>query len=72
MSCGIGCRCGLDPSLLWLWCRPAAIDPIGPLAWEPLYAVGTALKTKKTPPRKKKKNSGSFFPTGLPGVPLGW
>ena len=24
MSCGVGHGWGLDPSLLWLWCRPAA------------------------------------------------
>ena len=24
MSCGVGHRCGSDPALLWLWCRPAA------------------------------------------------
>ena len=23
-SCSVGHRCGLDPVLLWLWCRPAA------------------------------------------------
>ena len=23
-SCGVGCRCGSDPLLLWLWCRLAA------------------------------------------------
>ena len=23
-----------DPTLLWLWCRPAAAAPITPLAWE--------------------------------------
>ena len=23
-GCGIGCRCGSDPALLWRWCRPAA------------------------------------------------
>ena len=28
---------GLDPALLWLWCRPSATAPIGPLAWEPPY-----------------------------------
>ena len=28
MSCGIGCRHGSDPALLWLWCRPSAIAPI--------------------------------------------
>ena len=36
-----------DPVLLWLWCRPAAVALIGPLAWEPPYAVGVALKRKK-------------------------
>ena len=24
VSCGVGHRHGLDPVLLWLWCRPAA------------------------------------------------
>ena len=49
MSCGIGCRCGLNPTLLWLWHRPTATAPICPLAWEPLYGVDAALKkhTKK-------------------------
>ena len=27
MSCGVGCRCGSDPALLWLWFRPVAIAP---------------------------------------------
>ena len=43
-SCGVGCRRGSDPVLLWLWRRPAAISPIGPLAWELPYAGGVALK----------------------------
>ena len=47
MSRGVGRRCGLDPKLLWLWCRPAATVLIGPLAWEPLYAEGAALEDKK-------------------------
>ena len=38
---------GSDPALLWLWCRPAAVAPIRPLAWEPPYAAGAALKSKK-------------------------
>ena len=42
-----GHRCSSDPALLWLWCRPAAIPLIGPLAWEPPYAAGTTLKTNK-------------------------
>ena len=36
-----------DPALLWLWCWPAAAAPVQPLAWEPPYAVGVALKSKK-------------------------
>ena len=32
---------------LWLWHRPAATAPIQPLAWEPPYATGAALKKKK-------------------------
>ena len=50
MSCGVGYRRGLDPGLLWLWYRPSAIVPIRPLAWEPPYAAGVALKRQ----RKKK------------------
>ena len=33
--------------LLWLWCRPVATALIRPLAWEPPYAEGVALKEKK-------------------------
>ena len=40
-----------DPAWLWLWYRPVATAPTGPLAWEPPYAAGTALKRTK----KKKK-----------------
>ena len=53
MSCGAGHRCGLDPALLWLWHRPAAVALIRPLAWEPPHAVGVGLKSKK-----KKKSRG--------------
>ena len=35
-----------DPALLWLWCRPVAVAPIGPLAGKPLNALGGALKSK--------------------------
>ena len=51
MSCGIGRRCSLDLTLLWLWRRLAATAPIRPLAWEPPYATGATLK------RQKKKKS---------------
>ena len=53
MSCGVGHRHGLDLALLGLWCRLAAVAPIGPLAWEPPYAVGVALKRQKTKTKKK-------------------
>ena len=53
VSCGVGRRCSSDPVLLWLWCRPAAVSPIHPLAWELPCALGVALKS-----RKKKKASG--------------
>ena len=46
-GCGVGCRHGLDLMLLWLWCRLAAVAPIGPLAWEPPHATDVALKKKK-------------------------
>ena len=52
VNCGVGSRCGSDPVLLWLWCRPAATAPIGPLVWEPPYATGVALKKLKN-----KKNA---------------
>ena len=57
MSCGVGRRHGSDPSLLWLWYRPGATAPIRPLASEPPYATGAALKRQK---RKKKKRMSSF------------
>ena len=48
MSSGVGHRSGLDLALLWLWGGLAAVALIRPLAWEPPYAVGVALKAKKT------------------------
>ena len=53
MSCGVGCRHGLDPALLGLWCRPAVVALIRPLAWEPPDAPSVALKRQK----EKKKDS---------------
>ena len=51
MSCGVGCRHGLGPALLWLWDRPAAVAPSQPLAWKLPDAAGAALKRQK---RKKE------------------
>ena len=47
MSFGVGHRHGLDPVLLWLWCRLAAPALVQHLAWELPYATGSALKSKK-------------------------
>ena len=60
MSCGVGCRRGSDPALLWLWRRPVPTAPIGPLAWEPPYAAGaaqeiaTATTTKQQQQKRQK------------------
>ena len=44
-----------DSALLWLWCRPAAVALIQPLAWEPPYAAGEALKKQKKKKKRKKE-----------------
>ena len=51
MGCGVRHRRSSDLALLWLWRRLTAVAPIRPLAWEPPYAVGAALKR-----RRRKKN----------------
>ena len=53
MSCGVGCRCSSNPTLLWLCCRPAAVALIQPLAWELPYAMDVALKRKLKISRKR-------------------
>ena len=53
----VGHRLGLDPALLWLWCRPAAKALLQPPAWELPYAASVALKRPKK--KKKRKESGS-------------
>ena len=59
MNCGVGDSRGSDPAFLWLWLRPAAVAQIQPPAWEPPYAMGMALKSKKTKTNKQttKKNT---------------
>ena len=44
MSYGVGCRLGSDPVWLWLWRRPAAAAPVGPLPWDLPYVTCMALK----------------------------
>ena len=57
MSCGVGSRCVLGPELLWLWCRPAAVARIRPLAREPPYAEGAALEKAKTKNKQTNKTN---------------
>ena len=59
MNCGVGRRCGLDLALLWLWRKLAAVVWIGPLAWEPPYASGAALKRQKT--KKERKEHSKIY-----------
>ena len=65
MSCGVGHRCGLDLALLRLWCRPTAIAPIRPLAWEPPYAMGAALEKAKIQKQNKTKPINEYNLKGL-------
>ena len=55
-----------DPSLPCLCCRPVAIAPIGPLTWEPPYAVGAALKRQKKKKKKDKDSVKSYHPDTTP------
>ena len=57
MSCGVGYRRGSGPTLLWLWCRPAAAALIQPLAQEFPYATGAALKRQKNKIKIKMSRS---------------
>ena len=63
LACGVGRGRGSDPPLLWLWCRPAAVAPIRPLAWELPYAPPVALKKNKN---LNQKLSNSSLSTLIP------
>ena len=69
MSCGVGCRRGSDPALLWLWL--AATAPIRPLAWEPSYAAKAAQEMAKRQKQKKKKEKKKKGVTSLMNNILG-
>ena len=66
MSCGVGCRRGSDPALLWLWCRLGSYSS----DWTP--SLGTSIcrgsgprnskKTKKQKNKTKQKKRASCFP----------
>ena len=55
VSCGVGCRHGSDPELLWLWQGLAATALIQPLAWELPCAEGVALKGQDKKKRIRQK-----------------
>ena len=57
MRYGVGHRRSPDLALLWLWCRPAAVALIRPLAWEPPHAAGAALQRQEKK-RKRFRNQG--------------
>ena len=61
MGSGVGHRCGLDPELLWLWCRLAAAALIRPLAWEIPYAASVALKRQKQKQTKVQDGTSIFY-----------
>ena len=60
-------QCVKDPALLWH--RPAATALIGPLAWEPPYATGAALKRQNN--NNNNNNNTVFLPT-TPGRGETW
>ena len=58
----MGRKCGSDlAALLWLWHRLAAVGLIRTLAWEPPYASGADLKSKKKKVKKKLKKKQTRF-----------
>ena len=59
----MGHRCGSDPTVLLLWCRPVATAVIGPVAWELPYAAGAAPEKGKR--KKKKRKKEKFICLGL-------
>ena len=58
MSCAVGCGCGSDPVLLWLWHRPVATALSRPLALKPPHAMCAALENTK---RQKQKFGNPMF-----------
>ena len=53
MTCGVGRRGGLDLTLLWLWCRPAATALI--------QLLDGNLHKPQAPSLKKKKKVGGMW-----------
>ena len=68
MSCGVGCRWGSDPVLLWLWYKPTATAPIQALTWEPPYAVSVALKKRKRKEPHASSDRDPYIRGAVPGL----
>ena len=69
VSCGVICRCSLDPTLLlWLWPRLAAVALIRLVVWELPYTLGAALKKEK----KKKTHRHREHTVVADGEGVGW
>ena len=56
MSCGVGHRHGSDPALLWPWCRPAAMAPVGP----PSLRTSMCWRCSPKKIKKKKRRKETF------------
>ena len=48
MSCGVGCRCSLDPVAVAVALASSCSSDSTP-AWEPPYVAGVTLKRQKRP-----------------------
>ena len=70
MSCGVGCRCSLDPALLWLWRRAVATVPIRTLAWESRICHGIGPRKGKKKKRQKDKKKKKEHNKGLSKLEL--
>ena len=71
VSCGVGRRRGSDLALPWLWHRPATVALIHPLAWEPPYAMGVALK-RQNKNKQTKSSRARVLERGMRGSVPGW
>ena len=60
MNCVVGPRHVSDLVFLWLWHRPAATGPIGPLAWEPPYDTDVALERQKDQKKERERERNVF------------
>ena len=55
----------MDPVLQWLWCRPVATAPTGPLAWDPPHATKRQKKRKS----RQKMSKGAEDPNNALNQP---